>query len=44
MILWKFDIFDRLVFKNWRIVRQHLFMNISGKITWRDVKLNGDMY
>lgn len=40
MVIWNFDIFDRLVFKRWRLVRQNLFMNAdTGKLTWYDVKL-----
>lgn len=38
IVLWKFDIFDRLVLKDWRIRRQNLFMNAdTGELTWRDV-------
>jgi hypothetical protein len=38
LILWKINIFDRIVLRGWRVVRQNLCMNVeTGDLTWRDV-------
>lgn len=36
LVIWQFDVFDRLVLKGWRFERQNLFMNAdTGACTWR---------
>jgi len=38
MLLWQISLFDRLVVKNWKIVRQNLCMNAdTNELTWRKV-------
>jgi len=42
MIIWKFGMFDRLVIKNWRLMRENLYQDINtGDLKWKRVKING---
>jgi hypothetical protein len=39
LVLWKFDFFDRLVLKDWRLERQHLCMDqFTSELVWRKAK------
>jgi hypothetical protein len=38
-VIWRVDVFERIVVKRWQLQRQNLFMNVeSGQCTWGDVK------
>lgn len=38
IVLWNVDLFERFVFKNLRIRRQHMFIDINTNLTsWKDV-------
>lgn len=39
-VIWKFGMFDRLVIKDWKLIRQNLYMDYkTGKLIWKKEKL-----